>query len=79
MVKNYIYILVKINVLKNAAKLLSENSESDLIPKNPTESLLNHLRLCYVGGFIKRSERMHFEKMLFRASRGKAYSTFFEL
>lgn len=79
MVKNYIFILVKINVLKYASKLLSSVGGNDLMTKDPSESLLSHLRLCYMGGFIKRSEQTHFEKIIFRASRGKAYATFITL
>jgi hypothetical protein len=78
MVKNYIFILVKINVLKNAAKLLQPNEAelNGLMPaKNPSEGLLvGHCRLCYVGGFIKRSEAQHLKKMLFRSARGKAFT-----
>lgn len=79
MVKNYICILVKINVLRYASRLLSDNLGGDMITKDPSESLLSHLRLCYMGGFIKRSEQNHFEKIIFRASRGKAYATFMKL
>jgi hypothetical protein len=50
-----------------------------MLAKDPSESLLSHLRLCYMGGFLKRSEQNHFEKIIFRASRGKAYATFITL
>jgi hypothetical protein len=36
-----------------------------------------HLRISYFGGTIKKSEQMNFKKLLFRATRGKAYVHFF--
>jgi len=37
------------------------------------------MKLCYFGGAIKRSDVLNFKKMVFRSTRGKAYTHFFEL
>jgi hypothetical protein len=37
------------------------------------------LRVCYVGGTIKRSEQMSLKKMIFRGTRGKAFCQFFDV
>jgi hypothetical protein len=37
------------------------------------------LRISYLGGTIKKTEQMALKKMLFRATRGKAYVHFFNV
>ena len=37
------------------------------------------MRICYFGGLISAAEQMAFNKLLFRATRGKAYVQYYEL
>ena len=37
------------------------------------------MQLNYVGGTIKKTDAQSFKKMIFRATRGKAYTHFFDV
>lgn len=37
------------------------------------------MRIAYFGGTINKSEQLTFKRLLFRATRGKAYSYFFDI
>jgi len=44
-----------------------------------TTNIEDYLRVFLLGGTIKRDEQMTFKRMIYRATRGKAYSYFFDL
>jgi hypothetical protein len=37
------------------------------------------MRLVYLGGTIRRSEQMSFNRLIFRSTRGKAYTSFYDM
>lgn len=37
------------------------------------------IQISYIGGTIRKSEQMSFKKLVFRATRGKAFAHFFGL
>lgn len=89
MVAKYKVLLCKINVLTSLArifkmpnlaeKLALDQEQANLDPMN--QPLLaqfdDDLRISYLGGTIKKTEQMSMKKMIFRATRGKAYVHFF--
>ena len=88
MVKVYRTLLGRINVLSAASSLISPNAsssdqenrirggESDEYLQQPL--LGEGLRFSYMGGVIRIQDQMSFKRLVFRATRGKAYATFFK-
>ena len=66
------------NVMHRAQALLREGAEARR-EDDMQEPLLNEVKLGLVGGTINRSEMLRLKKMIFRISRGKAATFFYDL
>ncbi len=83
----YNTMIAKISVLKSAATLFDMTDENalgglDFEKDSGSEPLLadsNKLKFCYMGGTLLREDQQRFKKLLFRATRGKAYAKFYNL
>jgi hypothetical protein len=61
-------------------------SKSDVEMNSPSRvyepllpSVEDYLKVYHFGGTIKRADKLTFSKMIFRATRGKAYAYFFDM
>lgn len=86
MLKLYKTLLQNINVLNYAAKVFNLPVDQKMFGRgtdNEVSSAMEQpllsgyeMRIAYLGGTINRDEQMRFKKLIFRATRGKAYVQF---
>lgn len=87
MIKMYNTMIAKIGVLKRALTMFDGadtglGSRVDAEKDSSSEPLLNdsnRLKFCYMGGTLLKEDQFRFKKLLFRATRGKAYVKFYPM
>lgn len=84
MIKSYHTVIAKISVLRSAQRLYQNSmSDSRFDQENRinTEPLLGDqkLKFCYIGGTIPREDQLRFKRLLYRATRGKVFTKFFDM
>jgi len=94
MIQMYRTIIAKINVLNQASRIFrgdqnEQLSRSSIDLSSPmliqqrdelsSPLLTNPMKLAYLGGTIRKNELMSFKRMIFRATRGKAFTQFFDM
>lgn len=86
MVKIYKTLLARKKILELAGRVFNIEEEKSNSFKEQEEALFQPLlegayqtRICYLGGTILKEDLLRFERLIFRATRGKAYLKFGEM
>ena len=89
----YKTMIAKVNVLRQAQRVFQQQGEADMMQsvseagspplerrRSLTQSLLGeHAKIAYFGGLVNKKEVMSFKKLVFRATRGNAFTQFFNI